>query len=66
MFYGLGATATVVLMVFGVLMAVLWIFAPFAIFKTARELESIRRQQEVTNNLLRELVRRAGGNVHGP
>lgn len=50
---GFGATVILVLTLFGILVAVLWVLMPLAIFGTNDLLRTLIKEQKRTNDLLR-------------
>ncbi|MGJ7499883.1 hypothetical protein ACSFBF_05945 [Variovorax sp. ZT5P49] len=56
---GFGATIILVLMLFGILVAILWVLMPFAIFGTKDLLRTLIQEQKRTNDLLQAQVDRA-------
>lgn len=51
-----GATIMLVLMLFGILVAILWVLMPFAIFGTKDLLRTLIQEQKRTNELLQTQV----------
>ena len=56
---GFGATVILVMTLFGILVAILWVLMPFAIFGTKDLLRTLIKEQKRTNDLLQAQADRA-------
>lgn len=56
---GVGATVIMVMTLFGILVAILWVLMPFAIFGTKDLLRTLIKEQKKTNELLQAQANRA-------